>query len=541
IILYQLSIYWEIDYAQKPAPVSRHASEPQSIEPSADLPKLSTTTTPTKSPDEAKISYPASNDRTTESIEKKKITVTSDRFRLQIDSSGTIVLLELLAYPVKMEAPNIPLKLFGKNDNLWFLAQSGLTGPSDFVSNHKSLYSFERDSYELSNGQDILRVPMYWTNGKGIEIEKTFVVERGNYLIQMEQTILNHSDLPWTGGQYVQLQRSEQSEEEDSTFIRTYTGGVIYDEKYEKLSFDHMRDQNLDREVTGGWIAMIQHYFAAAWIPQTNEKNRFYTIALPDQNRFVIGYSSAQSIQISPGDHHTFNSRLYAGPKIQSIMERTVKGLELTVDYGILTVIGKPIFWMLNKFHGFVQNWGFAIAMVTMVIKGIFFPLSAASYRSMAKMRKLQPKLQAIKERYEDDKPRFNQEMMALYRTEKVNPLGGCFPILVQIPVFISLYWVLMETVELRQAPFLLWINDLSVKDPYYVLPLLMGLTMWIQQRLNPTPVDPMQEKVMKLFPYIFTVFFLWFPAGLVLYWVVNNSLSILQQWYITKRIEQTP
>lgn len=541
LILYQLSIYWEIDYGPKPPPAVQEQSPPETKELGADIPESQPTDKPVSTVRDgiATADTAESVDRQASAIANQKIVVSTDVLKLEIDSSGTLVLLDLVQYPRKKEEPNIPLTLFQQNNENWFVAQSGLIAPKGMASNHQSIYQFDKESYSLQANEDKLWVPLHWSNDQGIEVTKTFVLTRGKYLIELEQTVRNNSGDRWIGSQYLQLQRSETSTEEETTFIRTYTGGVIFDEKYEKIEFDDMREENLDREVVGGWIAMIQHYFLAAWIPPTNEKNRFYTISLSDLNRFVIGYSTVQRVEIGAGDGYTFNSALYVGPKIQREMEKISTGLDLTVDYGILTVIGKPIFWLLEKFHSITGNWGFAIMMVTFVIKGIFFPLSAASYRSMARMRRLQPKLQAIKERYEDDKPRFNQEMMALYRAEKVNPLGGCFPILVQIPVFISLYWVLMETVELRQAPFMLWINDLSVKDPYYILPLLMGLSMWIQQQLNPTPVDPVQEKIMKLFPFIFTVFFLWFPAGLVLYWVVNNSLSILQQWYITRKIEQ--
>lgn len=537
LIIYQLSIFWEMDYGPKP-PITQEQSIPELRPETADLPNNKKTNADSTETHSITNNESGSVVEATAS-EGKKVLVSTDTLKLEIDSTGTIVLLDLIDYPLTKDDPNTPLTLFENQDGKWFIAQSGLLATKGTISNHQSTYRIKDQSYRLDPAAETLRVPLYWKNDAGIEVIKTFVFERGSYLIGLEQTVNNNSNAVWTGSQYLQLQRNEGSNDNDSTFIRTYTGGVIYDQKYEKIEFDEMRDENLDRLVTGGWVAMIQHYFLAAWIPNVNEKNRFYTIYLSNLNRFVIGYSGLHQVDISPGGSYTFQSNLYAGPKIQRELEKISKGLELTVDYGILTIIGKPIFWLLEKFHSFVGNWGFAIIMVTFVIKGIFFPLSAASYRSMAKMRKLQPKLQTIKERYEDDKPRFNQELMALYRAEKVNPLGGCFPILVQIPVFISLYWVLMETVELRQAPFLLWIDDLSIKDPYYVLPLLMGLSMWIQQRLNPTPVDPVQEKVLKLFPFIFTIFFLWFPAGLVLYWVINNSLSILQQWYITRKIER--
>jgi YidC/Oxa1 family membrane protein insertase len=280
---------------------------------------------------------------------------------------------------------------------------------------------------------------------------------------------------------------------------------------------------------------MIQHYFAAAWIPPANQENHFYSKQLADFH-FSIG-SSSPAVTVPVDKEVEFTAQLFAGPKIQTMMEKYAKGLELTVDYGWLTVVGKPIYWLLNEIHGVVNNWGLAILGVTLCIKLLFFKLSQASYRSMARMRKIQPKLKALQERFADDKPRFNQEMMEMYKREKVNPLGGCLPIMVQIPVFISLYWVLIETVEIRQAPFFLWLQDLSAQDPFYLLPVLYGISMKIQQSLNPAPVDPVQAKVMQMFPIIFTVFFLFFPSGLVLYWICNNTLSIIQQWYITKQI----
>ena len=280
---------------------------------------------------------------------------------------------------------------------------------------------------------------------------------------------------------------------------------------------------------------MIQHYFASSWIPPSKEENHFYTKSLSDE-RYVIG-SYSPNVEVQPNSDLVLSSRIFSGPKIQPMMEKVATGLELTVDYSWLTFIAKPIYWLLNKINTLVDNWGLAIIGVTLVIKALFFKLSEASYKSMAKMRKIQPKLKQLKERYADDKQRFNTEMMAMYKKEKVNPMGGCLPIMVQIPVFISLYWVLVETVELRQVPFL-WLSDLSVMDPFFVLPVLMGITMKLQQSLNPPPLDPVQAKVMKMFPYIFTVFFLFFPSGLVLYWVVNNTLSFFQQWYITRKIE---
>ena len=485
------------------------------------------------------------------------INIQTDVIQLEIDTKGgTLRNLDLLDYPeqkvnvyvnkvrslvgLPKEEKNLaPVRLFNSNEEKLFLAQSGLIAASGSVSapNHHTVLTAEQDSYLLSPDQNILRVPLTWSDGEGLTVTKTYIFERGSYVVTLEQKVSNDSGRTWSGRQYSQLLRRPFTEESKNTFIRTYTGGVVYteQEKYEKIDYDDMADENLSVITPGGWSAMIQHYFASAWIPPVQEENHFYTKSLQDE-RYVIG-SYSPTVAIQPYSEAVLTSRLFSGPKIQPMMEKVATGLELTVDYSWLTFIAKPIYWLLNKIHTLVGNWGLAIIGVTLVIKALFFKLSEASYKSMAKMRKIQPRLQQLKERYADDRQRFNTEMMAMYKTEKVNPMGGCLPIMVQIPVFISLYWVLVETVELRQVPFL-WLSDLSVQDPFFVLPVLMGITMKLQQSLNPPPLDPVQAKVMKMFPYIFTVFFLFFPAGLVLYWVVNNTLSFFQQWYITRKIE---
>jgi YidC/Oxa1 family membrane protein insertase len=311
------------------------------------------------------------------------------------------------------------------------------------------------------------------------------------------------------------------------------------EEKYEKVSFDDMRSQKLERQVTDGWIAMIQHYFMSAWIPPRSEPETFYTNVLGDA-RYIIG-SYSDPVTIAADGSHAFQQQLFVGPKLQDTLASIAPGLELAVDYGWLTILAEPIFWLLDQIHSVVGNWGWAIIILTILIKAAFYKLSETSYKSMANMRKFTPRIQALKDRYGDDKQRLNQAMMEIYKKEKINPLGGCLPIVVQIPVFIALYWVLLESVELRDAPFALWIQNLSEPDPFFVLPLIMGVSMFIQQKLNPAPPDPIQAKVMMSLPFVFTVFFAFFPAGLVLYWVVNNILSIAQQWYITRKIEQAP
>ncbi|NOQ64824.1 MAG: membrane protein insertase YidC [Methyloprofundus sp.] len=468
------------------------------------------------------------------------ITVTTDVYQLEIDlQGGTLRNLDLLDYTVdKGEEPKV--RLFDSSPDKLFLGQSGVLTNNGSVKlpNHNVQLRSARKSYALQNGENSLSIPLTWTDNQGLSYTKTYTFTRGSYAVQLAQKIDNRSANAWAGRQYTQLLRVPHTDEKGNTFIRTYSGGIVYTEedKYQKIDFEDMADEDLKTVTVGGWSAMIQHYFATAWIPPAAEKHTYFTKELSKQ-RFVIG-SYSEAISVAPNTSAVFNSQLFTGPKIQPVMDEIAPGLELTVDYSWLTVIAKPIYALLNWIHdNVVNNWGFSIMGVTLCIKAIFFPLSAASYKSMANMRKLQPRLAQLKESYGDDRQRFNEEMMSLYRKEKVNPMGGCLPIMVQIPVFISLYWVLIETVELRQAPFLLWVQDLSAKDPYFVLPVIMGTTMFLQQRLNPAPVDPLQAKIMRMFPIVFTVFFLFFPAGLVLYWVTNNTLSICQQWYITNKI----
>ncbi|CAI8794989.1 membrane protein insertase YidC [Methylococcus capsulatus] len=518
---------WQIDYGPKPQAV---AQTDGASRPAGDLPQR-------PSDDESGVTV---HTEAPTQEGSRRIRVHTDVLSLEIDTrGGDLRQLDLLNYPVSKEQPDRPVRLLTDQGDI-FVAQSGFIGAAQQVPNHHSLWQAEAGEYRLQDGQDILRVPLTWTDGQGVTVTKTYILRRGSYLIDMEQTIDNRSNTNWTGRQYMQLQRKEPtSAQEDSQFIRTYTGGVLHteDKSYEKIAFKDMASGNLDAKSRQGWIAMIQHYFLAAWVPPAEDESTFYTKALADRV-FVIGAYSPPA-EVPAGSSQTLKARLFAGPKLQHVLEGIAPGLELTADFGILTVIAKPIYWLLETFHGFFNNWGWAIIFVTLVIKALFFKLSEASYRSMANMRKLQPKLVELKERYGEDRQRYNQAMMELYRKEKVNPLGGCLPILVQIPVFISLYWVLVESVDLRQAPFLLWLDDLSSKDPYFVLPLIMGVSMFIQQRLNPPPTDPIQARVMQFFPLVFTVFFLFFPSGLVLYWVVNNILSIIQQWYITRQIEK--
>lgn len=468
-----------------------------------------------------------------------RIIVKTDVLYVEIDRLGADVrVADLPNYPVSKNEPDLPVRLLTDDPSDLFISQTGFLSSNGEAPNHLSKWSSEKLEYTLSAGEESLEVPLTWTNSEGMRVTKTYLFKRGSHNIEQKMEMINGSNGVWKGRQYQQLQRKKSDDKNKPSFVYTYLGGVIYslEDGYEKIDFGDMEDEKLSRERPAGWSAMIQHYFMAAWVPPADETNHFYTKALSD-SRYVIG-SYSQGHTLEPGESKVFKANLVIGPKLQHELEEIAPGLELTVDYGKLTFLAKPVFWLLEQYHKLIGNWGWAIIFVTLSIKIIFFKLSEASYRSMAKMRVIQPRLKTLKERYGDDKQRLNQEMMEMYKKEKINPLGGCFPILVQIPVFISLYWVLVESVEMRQAPFMLWINDLSAADPYFILPVLMGVTMLIQQKLNPSPLDPIQQKMMMALPVVFSVFFAFFPAGLVLYWVVNNTLSIAQQWVITRRIE---
>ncbi len=468
----------------------------------------------------------------------QRIEVVTDLFHAVIDShGGDLRQVDLLQYPETMDDDSEPFRLLEDDATQMFVVQSGLRTGSGAEPTHRAMFSVDQSRFTLDAGQEVLEVPLRWRDESGIEVTKIYRFTRGSYVVEVEFQIDNNSGNEWSPRPYWQLQRTPLAE--TSRLLYTYTGGVLYspEEKYEKIDFGDMEDENLSRTVEGGWAAMLQHYFLAAWIPGPDQTLRYYTRALPGE-RYVIGMIGAP-VQAPADSTASTRARLFVGPKLQHVMEEVAPGLELTVDYGKLTVLAKPIYWLLEHIHSLVGNWGWSIVFLTMLIKLAFFKLSETSYKSMANMRKLAPRLQALKERFGDDKQKLNQAMMDMYKKEKINPLGGCLPVLVQIPVFIALYWVLLESVEMRQAPFILWLDDLSSADPYFVLPLIMGVTMFIQQKLNPAPLDPIQAKVMMVLPVVFTVFFAFFPAGLVLYWVVNNSLSIAQQYVITRRVEQ--
>ncbi len=470
----------------------------------------------------------------------QQIHVETDTLSAVIDTvGGDLRRADLLTYPITMKPDSPPFRLLNDTMPDLFVVQSGLRTPDGAEPTHHAEYHADQNYYRLDAAADTLQVPLHWRSPEGVEVTKLYTFHRSGYVVNIDYQVKNGSAADWRGREYRQLQRSPLAAASQSKFIRTYTGAVLYspDDKYQKVSFADMDKSALDRNITDGWAAMIQHYFLVALIPERGDNDRYYTKTLSGP-RYVIGLISPERT-IPAGGTTTFHTRLYAGPKLQDHLAEVAPGLELTVDYGRLTVLAQPLFWLLKTIHKLVGNWGWSIVLLTLLIKLAFYKLSETSYRSMANMRKLAPRLQSLKERYGDDRQRLNQAMMELYKKEKINPLGGCLPIVVQIPVFIALYWVLLESVEMRQAPFMLWINNLSSPDPYYVLPLLMGATMLIQQKLNPAPMDPIQAKVMMALPVVFTVFFAFFPSGLVLYWVVNNTLSIAQQYVITRRIER--
>ncbi len=465
--------------------------------------------------------------------------VETDVLRATIDANGgDLRQLQLLPYR-ETEDKNRILDLFEESPTRPYFAQSGLVGKG--LPTHRSVYQLNPGTYRLANGAALLEVPLTWSDpATGVRVEKTYVFKRGSYEIGVRTRVVNAGTQAVDVTPYYQFTRHDQPPEGESIFIHSYTGPVFYTDakKFQKVTFKAIQEGKADFEknATDGWVGMVQHHFVAAWLPQGAVKREFYARALGD-GLYSDGVILAQGT-LAPGQEKSFTVPLYAGPQIQKILEKTAPGLDLSRDYGWLTPLAFPIFWALKQIERIVGNWGWAIIILTILIKAALYPLSAAGYKSMARMRKLTPRLQQLKDTYGDDRARLHQAMAEMYKTEKINPLGGCFPILIQIPVFIALYWVLLAAVEMRGAPWLGWITDLTAPDPWYILPIVMGITSVLQVKLNPQPMDPMQAKVMMIMPVAFTVMFVFFPAGLVLYWVVNNILSIAQQWAINKQVE---
>ncbi len=526
---------WQKEYGPKPEVASPSVQQSEGGEPAAAVPKVPSAGVSEVEPRDALESG-------------RRIRVHTDLLDVEIDTvGGDLRQVDLIAYPVSIEQPDTPLRLMSDAEGRLFVLQSGLLsaeGKAKAIDHHVR-FTAERDEYRMKEGQDRLVVRLDWNGDQGLHVTKIYIFRRGSYAFDVRYKVENGGKDVWKGHLYQQLQRIPPPEKRGMFAMRTYTGGVISgvdpasgeELRYQKIRFEDMVESPVNRDMKGGWEAMIQHYFLVATIPNQEEINHFYSKRVAD-SRYVLGMVEKSPRVVEPGGQEEFGFTVYAGPKLKDDLEVLAPHLELTVDYGYLTIIANPIFWLLHKIHYLIGNWGWSIIILTILIKLAFFPLSAASYRSMANMRKLAPRLKSIKERYADDKEAYQRAMMDLYKKEKINPLGGCLPILIQIPVFIALYWVLLESVELRQAPWIGWIKDLSIRDPYFVLPLIMGASMFAQYKLNPQPPDPLQAKIMMYMPIVFTVFFLFFPAGLVLYWVVNNVLSIAQQWYITHKME---
>lgn len=481
----------------------------------------------------------------TSSQSKQRITIKTDVLDIAVDlKGGDIVYVALLKYPVSIEKPNQPFILLNQNASTEYIAQSGVVGASgkDLDADQRPLFSSAKTHYELQGDQLNVELDYQWANG--MQAKKIFEFKKGDYLIGIKYEINNNTTQAWQGSFFTQLKRNsaaDPSSGNKSLFsLPTYMGSAYGkpSEKFNKLKFSDIEkkgDKALNENIKGGWIAIVQHYFLSAWVPNKNEDYHFYAKHIGEDN--IIGATSSL-MKVMSGAQSTISAQLYLGPKIQDQLKKVSDGLDLSIDYGILFFISHLLYLLLKFIHSIVGNWGWSIIFLTLFVKLLFVYPSTISYRSMAKMRKAQPELLRIKEKHGDDRQALSQAMMKLYRDEKINPLGGCLPVLLQMPVFMALYWVLLESVELRHAGFMLWIKDLSVMDPYLILPLLMGVSMYLQAQLNPTPPDPMQAKLMKWMPVMFTFFFLFFPAGLVLYWLTNNILSIAQQWYITKRIE---
>ncbi len=465
--------------------------------------------------------------------------VTTDVFEIEIDLyGGDIVKVALPQFPEALASPEIPFLLIDPRNS--YAAQSGLIGPNGTDrANTRPTFTAAQSRYELGDA-DALRVSLIFTQPDKTRIVKNFYFRRGDYLLRMEYEIINARSEPWEGALFTQIKRDSQKPVNiDGGFmgLQPFVGGATRSEKdpYTKLEFDDIAEATYKARVEEGYMAMVQHYFVGAWIPGNQTGNSYQARKLVGRDIYFFGITTPL-VRIAPGASDNLSAMFYIGPKDQYKLAEITEGLNLTLDYGFLWWLAQPLFYLLNFLHGIFGNWGLAIIILTIIVKIVLYPLSAASFRSVAKMRKLQPEMQRLKERHEGDTQKRTEAMMNLYKKEGVNPLGGCLPILLQMPVFLALYWALMESVELRQAPFIFWIQDLSAMDPYFVLPILMGISMYLTQLMNPEPPDPIQAKVFKLMPIMFTFFFLWFPSGLVLYWLVNNLLTFAQQYYVTSR-----
>ena len=536
---------WVEQYAPQPVqPVAEQVSETVGM-PDADaldeeLPALSDTATAS----EAGPSLPATPGDTTAQAEQSAaptISVTTDVLNIEISTvGGTLQSAALSKYPVAKDRPDELVRLLDTSGRTFGLIESGVRAAGGAAeATHLATFAAGLSAHSLGDNDELV-VPLTWRDASGLTVEKRYTFTRGSYAVLLEQTVTNGTDAEWRGAEYIRIKRRSVEVERSMFNVDSYSfdGPIFYNgEKSEKLKRDDLIDDGrYEFNAQQGWFASIEHHFLRAVVPTPGVDYKYDAIINAD-----VATSSAIRrglVSIAPGASDTFTTTIFIGPKLQDQLESIDESLKLTVDYGWLTIISQPLFWLLDFVHGFVGNWGLAIILVTFLIKLAFYKLTESSGRSMAKMRNLQPRMKALQDRYKDDKQALSQAMMDLYKREKVNPAAGCLPILIQMPFFLAFYWVLLESVEMRQAPFALWITDLSTRDPYFILPLIMGVAMFTQQKLNPAPADPVQAKVMQIMPIMFTVFFAFFPSGLVLYWVTNTLLSILQQWKVNKVVE---
>ncbi|PIE25168.1 MAG: membrane protein insertase YidC [Neptuniibacter caesariensis] len=532
LISYMLVLQWNQDYGQQPeaqqATTSVSAYDKKPV--ATDLPEAN---------DSAQTGdVPGTEQQATQA---QLITVKTDVLDVTIDTKGGDIIQAALPQYKASLGSDLPFVLLEQNTNRTYVSQSGLVGKDgpDASPEGRPTYAVTQNEYTLGD-QDTFSVDLTFTDKQGVQITKRYTFAKGSYEIHLDFIVNNQTQQQWSGNLFGQIKRDRSEDPTQSTDMgmQSYLGGVFStaEDPYEKVDFDDMDDGQFKKSSPNGYVAMSQHYFLSAWIPAPGVEYSYQSRKL--NGNYIVGFLSPDFI-VNAGDTKTVSANFYVGPKDQEIMELAQENLPLTVDYGWLWWVASPLYMLLKWIHGLVGNWGLAIIGITIVVKAALFHLNAKAFKSMAKMRKFGPEMTRLKELYGDDRQKMSQEMMKLYQKEKINPLGGCLPILAQMPIFIALYWVLMESVDLRHAEFL-YLADLSVKDPYFILPIIMGVSMFIQQMLNPTPPDPMQAKIMKMLPIMFTFFFLWFPAGLTLYWVVNNILSIAQQYLINRQIENS-
>jgi YidC/Oxa1 family membrane protein insertase len=540
VVSYLLLLAWQEDYprtaATSPAPSTE--SSTGAVSSLADIPSVIDV-----SPEATDLpvvpSVPVNSVTATES----RVVVNTDVLNVVIDrNGGDIIEILLPQFKQQIDIDDEPFVLLENSGQRVYVAKSGLVGRNGIDAVSRPVYNTNQNQYFLSEGTDRIDVALSYVDSNGVEIIKRFTFTRGSYLIDITYEIDNRSANPWQANLFGQINRTDFADPSSvgGLGMASFLGfaATSTDDPYFKVGFSDIANTS-GHELAGGWIAMSQHYFLSAWIPSPDSVNSYSFRRNPQNANEYIGGFTSEEFTVAPGATSAQRISFYAGPKDQYSLRDISPNLDLTIDYGWLWFIASPIYWLLTQINAFVGNYGWSILLLTVCVKGLFYKLSATSYRSMANMRRVMPKMMQLKERYGDDKMKLQKATMELYQKEKINPFGGCLPMLVQMPVFIALYWVLMESVELRQAPFILWIDDLSVMDPFFVLPLLMGASMYAQSLLSPAPADPMQAKIMRFMPVVMTIFFLWFPSGLVLYWLANSVLGILQQWYITRKIEK--